>query len=59
MVKAGAKADRNGFFFVADRTNGDLLGAYPFVSKITWAWGFDLKTKETDRQPGRPPGQPV
>ncbi|SCK05174.1 PQQ-dependent methanol/ethanol family dehydrogenase [Vogesella sp. LIG4] len=45
VIKAGAKADRNGFFFVADRTNGDLLGAYPFVSKITWAKGFDLKTK--------------
>ena len=45
-------------FFVADRTNGDLLGAYPFVSKITWAKGFDLKTKNRSST-GRPPGQPV
>jgi alcohol dehydrogenase (cytochrome c) len=43
-VKAGAKADRNGFFFVADRTNGQLLSASPFVTKITWAKGFDMKT---------------
>ncbi len=55
VIKAGAKADRNGFFFVADRTNGDLLGAYPFVSKITWAKGFDLKTKKPIVNPeGRP-----
>ncbi|MEQ6291781.1 PQQ-dependent methanol/ethanol family dehydrogenase [Vogesella sp. GCM10023246] len=58
VIKAGAKADRNGFFFVADRTNGDLLGAYPFVSKITWAKGFDLKTKRpiynTEGRPTNP-----
>ena len=41
-VKAGAKADRNGFFFVADRTNGKLISATPFVSKITWATGWDV-----------------
>lgn len=44
IVKAGGKADRNGFFFVNDRTNGKLLNAFPFVSKITWAKGIDLKT---------------
>ena len=40
-VKAGAKADRNGFFFVLDRTDGRFISATPFVSKITWAEGFD------------------
>jgi alcohol dehydrogenase (cytochrome c) len=40
MVKAGGKADRNGFFFVNDRTNGKLLNAFPFVNKITWAKRF-------------------
>ena len=44
VIKAGAKADRNGFFFVNDRTNGKLLGAYPFVKKITWATGYNLET---------------
>lgn len=40
-IKAGAKADRNGFFFVLDRTNGKFIDAKPFVSKVTWATGFD------------------
>ncbi|MDE1950465.1 MAG: PQQ-dependent dehydrogenase, methanol/ethanol family, partial [Burkholderiales bacterium] len=32
--KLGATADRNGFFYVLDRTNGKFLHATPFVSKI-------------------------
>ncbi|HYL34605.1 MAG TPA: PQQ-binding-like beta-propeller repeat protein [Bryobacteraceae bacterium] len=32
-------ADRNGFFFVLDRTNGELLRATPFV-RVTWATGY-------------------
>jgi alcohol dehydrogenase (cytochrome c) len=32
-------ADRNGFFFVLDRTNGELLLAEPFV-KVNWATGY-------------------
>lgn len=42
-IKAGAKADRNGFFFVLDRTNGKFISAKPFVSKVTWATGFDAQ----------------
>ena len=38
--KLGAKADRNGFFFVLDRTNGKFVSATPFVSKTTWAKGY-------------------
>jgi alcohol dehydrogenase (cytochrome c) len=30
-------ANRNGFFYVFDRTNGKLLLAQPFVKKLTWA----------------------
>jgi alcohol dehydrogenase (cytochrome c) len=37
-------ADRNGYFYVIDRTNGQLLRANPFVKKITWADGIDMKT---------------
>lgn len=33
------QANRNGFFFVLDRTNGELLLAKPFV-KTTWASGY-------------------
>ena len=30
-------ADRNGFFYVLDRTNGDLLLAKPFLRRVDWA----------------------
>ena len=30
-------ADRNGFFYVIDRTNGELLLAKPFLRRIDWA----------------------
>jgi len=36
-------ANRNGFFYVLDRTNGKLLTANPYV-KVNWATGVDLKT---------------
>jgi alcohol dehydrogenase (cytochrome c) len=32
-----AQADRNGFFYVLDRTNGKFLRATPFVEKLNWA----------------------
>jgi alcohol dehydrogenase (cytochrome c) len=31
------QANRNGFFYVLDRTNGKLLLAKPLVKKLTWA----------------------
>ena len=33
-------ADRNGFFYVLDRTNGELLLAKPFVKRADWASGI-------------------
>jgi alcohol dehydrogenase (cytochrome c) len=36
-------ANRNGFFYVLDRTNGKLLAANPYV-KVNWASSIDLKT---------------
>lgn len=36
-------ANRNGFFYVLDRTNGKLLLGKPFVKKLTWASGLDGK----------------
>jgi alcohol dehydrogenase (cytochrome c) len=35
------QADRNGFFYVLDRTTGKFLRATPFVDKINWATGID------------------
>jgi PQQ-dependent dehydrogenase (methanol/ethanol family) len=33
-------ADRNGFFYVFDRTNGKLLLSEKFVNRLTWASGI-------------------
>ena len=35
------QANRNGFFYVLDRTNGKFLRATPFVEKLNWAKGID------------------
>jgi alcohol dehydrogenase (cytochrome c) len=35
------QADRNGFFYVLDRTDGKFLRATPFLEKLTWATGID------------------
>jgi alcohol dehydrogenase (cytochrome c) len=37
------KADRNGFFYVANRNTGKVISAKPFVP-VTWAKGIDLTT---------------
>jgi len=35
------QANRNGFFYILDRTNGKFLRATPFVGKLNWATGID------------------
>jgi alcohol dehydrogenase (cytochrome c) len=35
------EANRNGFVYVLDRTNGKFLSATPFVKKLNWAKGID------------------
>jgi alcohol dehydrogenase (cytochrome c) len=35
------QANRNGFFYVLDRTNGKFLRATPFLEKLNWATGID------------------
>lgn len=51
-TKVLMQANRNGYFYVLDRTNGKLLKADPFARKINWASGIDLKT-------GRPVDTPM
>ena len=34
------QGNRNGFFYILDRTDGKFLGASPFVKKLTWAKGI-------------------
>lgn len=36
------QADRNGFFYALDRTNGKFLHASSFVEKLNWATGIDV-----------------
>jgi alcohol dehydrogenase (cytochrome c) len=47
------QADRNGFFYVLDRSNGKFLRATPFVSKLNWAKRIDASGRPvlTDRIP--------
>ena len=55
--KLAATADRNGFFYVLDRTNGAFQHATPFVSKITWAKEIDKNGRPVyndDDRPGDP-----
>lgn len=35
------QANRNGFFYVLDRTDGKFIRAFPFLEKLTWATGID------------------
>jgi alcohol dehydrogenase (cytochrome c) len=35
------QANRNGFLYLLDRTNGKFLRATPFVEKLNWATGVD------------------
>lgn len=37
------QAPKNGFFYVLDRTNGELISAKPYTY-INWATGIDMKT---------------
>lgn len=57
--RMGAKADRNGFFYVLDAENGKLVNAFPFVKKVTWATGIDLKTGRPNFDPANRPGDPT
>ena len=48
--------NRNGFFYVLDRTNGRFLSGTPFV-KVNWASGIDEKGKPIPTP--QPEGQPT
>ncbi|MBL0719593.1 PQQ-dependent methanol/ethanol family dehydrogenase [Piscinibacter sp. Jin2] len=57
--RVGGKADRNGFFYVNDAKTGELINAFPFVKKVTWATGIDLKTGRPNYDPANRPGNPA
>ncbi len=69
QVKAGAHADRNGFFYVTDREkltsrNGKInrprtvINAFPFVDNISWATGINLETGRPMEVEGQRPPLP-
>jgi len=55
----GAKADRNGFFYVVDASNGHLQRAFPFVTKLTWATGINQQTGRPEFIAADRPGDPT
>ena len=55
-TKAILWANRNGFFYVLDRTNGRFLSGTPFV-KVNWASGIDESGKPIPTP--QPEGQPT
>jgi len=57
-IKAAGTADRNGFFYVLNRENGDFIRGFPFVDKITWAKGLDDKGRPIYADAFRP-GSPA
>jgi Glucose dehydrogenase len=51
------QANRNGFYYVLDRTNGKFLLAQPFVKELNWAKGIDANGRpilvaDKDPSPG-------
>ncbi|EPC01080.1 dehydrogenase [Litchfieldella anticariensis FP35 = DSM 16096] len=58
VIKAAATADRNGFFYVLDRTNGSFIRGFPFVDEISWAEGLDENGRPIYTDDGRP-GNPA
>ena len=57
-IKAGATADKNGFFYVIDRITGKYIRSLPFVDNITWASGMDENGRPMINEANRP-GKPV
>lgn len=53
-VPALMKADRNGFFYVLDRTSGKLVSGEPFVN-VNWAKGIDKATGRPIEDPAKRP----
>jgi alcohol dehydrogenase (cytochrome c) len=50
------QGNRNGFFYVLDRTNGKLLLAKQFIDELTWAKGIDADGKPIP-VPGQEPSE--
>ncbi len=47
-TKVLMQANRNGFFYVLDRTNGRFISGTQFARKVNWASGIDAKGRPVD-----------
>ncbi len=54
MRKVAMKADRNGFFYVIDREDGELISADKFVY-VNWAKKIDMETGRPVEDPAKRP----
>jgi alcohol dehydrogenase (cytochrome c) len=49
--KLALEADRNGFAYALDRTNGQFVWGIPFVKQLTWTKGLDETGKPLEYDP--------
>jgi len=56
--KVMAHFDKNGYCFILDRTNGELVRVFPFVDRITWG-DIDANGKVTPKVYPDKEGEPV
>lgn len=56
--KVAVQANRNGFLYVLDRTNGKFLYAEPMIPGINWTFGLDPKTGEPKVNDAKRPSAP-
>jgi alcohol dehydrogenase (cytochrome c) len=54
-MKLALTADRNGFGYAVNRTNGEFIWGTPFVKKVTWTAGLNGETgKPAEYDPKQP-----
>jgi alcohol dehydrogenase (cytochrome c) len=49
------QANRNGFYYILDRTNGEFLRGTAFVDKLDWTTGLNAQGRPANVAPGHEP----
>jgi alcohol dehydrogenase (cytochrome c) len=47
LIKALVQPNRNGFFYILDRTNGKFVRATQYIEQLNWATSIDAKGRPT------------
>lgn len=58
-VKALAQPNRNGFFYLLDRTNGKFLRATQYIEQLNWAKGIDANGRPIVNPDAMPQDEPT